>query len=182
MQRLTVRGRLAYDLPPRRSSKPYDKRSLVATLPDDDLDLLYQWFVERRYGQALRLNRPIFGTHVTIVRHEEHVPNMQYWGKYEGVDIDVEYDVELRRHFGFWSLPVYSDVFQQIRAELGLPPEPDFHITIGRQFDWQPIPPAARRYAHQIRREREERERRCEEHSGSSPPSESGTISPQSIR
>ncbi|WP_151633848.1 hypothetical protein [Noviherbaspirillum aerium] len=159
MKRLTVRGRLAYDLPPRRSSKPYDKRSLVATLPEDDLDLLYQWFIERRYGQALRLNRPIFGTHVTIVRHEEHVPNMQLWGKYEGVEVDIAYDVEVRRHFGFWSLPVYSEEFQQIRAELGLPPEPDFHITIGRQFDWQPIPPAARRYAHQLRKEREERER-----------------------
>ncbi len=32
-----------HDMPPKRSSKPYDKRSLVTTLPDDDLDLLYQW-------------------------------------------------------------------------------------------------------------------------------------------
>lgn len=158
MQRLTARGRLTYYLPPRASKKPYTKRSLVATLPHDDLDLLYQWFIVREYGQAMRLNRPIFGTHVTIVRHEEDVPNMAAWGKYEGVEVDIEYDVVVRNHFGFWSLPVYNEWFQEVRQELGLPPEPDFHITVGRQFDWQPIPLSARRYAWEIRRERERRD------------------------
>ena len=156
--RLMAQGALAYNLPPRRSTKPYNKRSLVATLPDDDLDLLYQWFVIRQYGQALHLNRPIFGTHVTVVRPDEDVPKMTLWGKYEGVRVNVEYDVELRNHFGFWSLPVYSNYFQEIRLELGLHPEPDFHITIGRQFDWQPIPVSARRYAAEIRAERLARE------------------------
>jgi hypothetical protein len=159
MQRLTTRGTLAYNLPPLSSKKPYTKRSLVATLPRDDLDLLYQWFIERQYGQALRLNRPLFGTHVTIVRHSEHVPDMTAWGKYEGVQVDIEYDVVVRNHFGFWSLPVYNDWFQEIRRELGLPPEPDFHITVGRQFDWQPVPASARRYAFEIRRARELSER-----------------------
>jgi hypothetical protein len=159
MRRLSTHAKLAYDLPPRSSKKPYNKRSLVATLPHDDLDLLYQWFIVREYGQALRLNRPIFGTHVTIVRHEEDVPNMALWGKYEGVEVDVDYDVVVRNHFGFWSLPVYNEWFQQIRRELGLPPERDFHITIGRQFDWQPVAPSARRYAFEIRHEREMRER-----------------------
>ncbi|RJF96152.1 hypothetical protein [Noviherbaspirillum saxi] len=158
MKRYVIRGRLAYDLPPIRSDKPYNKRSLVATLPHDDLDLLYQWFVERQYGQALRLNRPIFGTHVTIVRHGEDIPNMEYWGKYEGLEVDIEYDVGVRNHFDFWSLPVYSDWFQQVRRELGLAREPDFHITIGRQFDWQPIPASARRYGHEQRAERHPRE------------------------
>jgi hypothetical protein len=157
-QRLFIRGTLAYDLPPRASKKPYLKRSLVATLPHDDLDLLYQWFIERQYGQALRLNRPIFGTHVTIVRHGEPVADWGLWGKYQGMEVDIAYDVELRNHFGFWSLPVYNDWFQDIRRELGLPPEPDFHITIGRQFDWQPVPASARRHACDIRRERQQRE------------------------
>ncbi|HEV2609257.1 MAG TPA: hypothetical protein VGU61_03225 [Noviherbaspirillum sp.] len=155
MPRFITRGRLAYNMPPLSSKKPYTKRSLVATLPRDDLDLLYQWFIEREYGQALRLNRPIFGTHVTIVRHSEDVPNMAAWGKYEGREVEVAYDVVLRNHFGFWSLPVYDEWFQEVRAELGLPPEPDFHITVGRQFEWQPIAPGARRHASEIRRERE---------------------------
>ena len=80
---------------------------------------------------------------------------MDLWRKYEGMEVEIRYDVVVRNHFGFWSLPVYNRWFQEIRAELGLPPEPDFHITIGRQFDWQPVPPSARRYAHQIRKERE---------------------------
>jgi hypothetical protein len=155
MQRLTARGRMAYNLPPIASKKPYAKRSLVAALPRDDLDLLYQWFIMRRYGQALRLNRPMFGTHVTIVRPEEAVPDMRAWGKYEGREVDVEYDVVLRHHGRFWSLPVYSDWFQEVRRELGLPPASDFHITVGRQFDWQPVPQSAQRTAASIRRERE---------------------------
>jgi hypothetical protein len=155
MQRLTVRGRMAYNLPPIASKRPYTKRSLVAALPRDDLDLLYQWFIERRYGQALRLNRPMFGTHVTIVPPEESPPNMRAWGKYEGMEIDIEYDVVLRHHGCFWSLPVYCDWFQQVRRELGLAPAADFHITVGRQLDWQPVPPGAQRTAAAIRRERE---------------------------
>lgn len=158
-QRLTTHGRLAYNLPPLSSKKPFTKRSLVATLPRDDLDLLYQWFIVRAYGQSMRLNRPLFGTHVTIVWPQESVPNMAPWGKYEGRVVAIEYDVVLRRHFGFWSLPVYNDWFQEIRGELGLAPAPDFHITIGRQFDWQPVPPSARRFAGDIRREREQAER-----------------------
>jgi hypothetical protein len=163
MQRIVTRGRLAYNMPPISSKKPYTKRSLVVTLPRDDLDLLYQWFIERRHGQALRLNRPIFGTHVTIVRHNEDVPNMALWGRYEGLEVDIEYDVVLRNHFGFWSLPVYNTWFQEVRYELGLPPEPDFHITVGRQFEWQPIPASARRQACDIRRERERYESNCGE-------------------
>jgi len=160
-RRLVTRGTLAYDLPPRASKKPYTKRSLVATLPHDDLDLLYQWFIVRQYGQALRLNRPIFGTHVTIVRDGEPVADWALWGKHQGVEVDIAYDVVLRNHFGFWSLPVYNDWFQEIRRELGLPPALDFHITIGRQFDWQPVPASARRHASDIRRERQQWESAC---------------------
>lgn len=155
MQRLIARGRMAYNLPPIASKKHYAKRSLVAALPRDDLDLLYQWFIERQYGQALRLNRPMFGTHVTIVTPEETVPDMRAWGKYEGREVDIEYDVVLRHHGPFWSLPVYSDWFQEVRRELGMPPSADFHITVGRQFSWQPIAQSARRTAASIRRERE---------------------------
>lgn len=64
--------------------------------------------------------------------------------------MDIEYDLELRRYFGIWSLPVYSEDFQRIRAELGLPSEPDLHITIGREVDGHPVPPAGRRDADQV--------------------------------
>jgi hypothetical protein len=80
---------------------------------------------------------------------------MRAWGKYEGREVDIEYDVVLRHHGRFWSLPVYSDWFQEVRRELGLPPASDFHITVGRQFDWQPVPQSAQRTAASIRRERE---------------------------
>ncbi len=181
MRRFITQGRLAYNMPPLSSKKPYTKRSLVATLPRDDLDRLYQWFIERRHGQALRLNRPIFGTHVTIVRHNENVPDMTAWGRYEGREVAIAYDVVLRNHYGFWSLPVYNEWFQEVRAELGLPPEPDFHITVGRQFDWQPIAHGARRDASDIRLERERRERTLSSYRLPGSSSELPTPSPVTI-
>lgn len=130
-------------------------RTLIVQLPRDDLDLYYQWFITRHHGQNLQLQRPMYGPHVTIVSGNEHVPNLKAWKKYQGNVITFEYDTVIRNHWQFWSLPVYSEQFQSIRKELGLKAEPDFHITIGRQFDWQPISHHAKRRASEIRRERE---------------------------
>lgn len=108
---------------------------------------------------SIALESPFIWNICHHLRHEESVPNMALWGKYEGFEVDIQYDTELRNQFAFWSLPVYNEWFQAIREELGLMLEPDFYITFGRQFNWQPIPASARRYAYEIRREREQWER-----------------------
>jgi len=39
---------------------------------------------------------------------------------------------------GFWSLTVYSKELVDIRRELNLRTDFRLHMTIGRQFTWQP--------------------------------------------
>lgn len=147
-----------YNPSPLDSRKQAATSSLVVMLERDDLDLYYQWFITRTHGQNMRLQRPMFGTHVTVVRNDEIVPNIHLWGKYEGRKVDIEYDTILRNHTVFWSLPVYNDALQEIRSELGLPLERDFHITVGRQYDWQPVPPGAMYEAWQLRLFRQQAE------------------------
>lgn len=156
--RLRTKGVLTYDPVPLAGRKSASTRSLIVTLPQDDLDLYYQWFITRAHGQALKIQRPLFGLHVTVVRNDERVPNMDAWGKHAGVEVSLEYDTVLRNHTVFWSLPVYNDDLQEIRAELGLPPERDFHITIGRQYEWQPVPAHAQFEAWELRKQREDQE------------------------
>lgn len=157
-QRFITQGRITYDAQPLNSRKGAATRSMVVTLEKDDLDIYYQWFIQRKFGQSLKLQRPMFGTHVTVVRNDEDVPNLSAWGKHEGAVIDIEYDTVLRNHTVFWSLPVYNSYLQDIREELGLPAERDFHITIGRQFEWQYVPPHAQFEAWELRYMREMQE------------------------
>lgn len=154
--RIKAQGKLVYD--PHRGSdfrKTGKTRTLIVQLSRDDLDLYYQWFVRRQFGEGMALQRPMFGTHVTIVGGAERVPNMDAWKRHQGETVTFEYGPAVRNHWHFWSLPVYCEYFQELRAELGMKREPDFHITIGRQYDWQPIPKKARRRAWEIRLEEE---------------------------
>lgn len=137
--RLKATGRLIYDPARPNFNKEYKLRTLIVQLPRDDLDLYYQWFIERHHGQWLKLQRPMYGVHVTVVSGKERVPNMKAWKKHAGREISFEYDPVVRRHWQFWSLPAYSEQLQELRVELGLKTEHDFHITIGRQFDWQAV-------------------------------------------
>jgi len=153
--RLTAKGRLFYDPIRQDFKKQHKMRTLIVQLPRDDLDLYYQWFIEKNFGQSMKLQRPMYGAHVTIVGGNERVPNMAAWKKHQNEEIVFEYDPVVRNHWQFWSLPVYCKRFDEIRAELGMKLEPDFHITIGRQFDWQPVSKTAKRRASEIRRSRE---------------------------
>ena len=154
MERILTKGRLVYDPVRHDFKKAHKTRTLIIQLARDDLDLYYQWFITRHGGQNLQLQRPMYGTHVTLVGGAEFVPRLDRWKKHEGKIIEFEYDPVVRNHQMFWSLPVYGDHLQEYRLELGMKPEPDFHITVGRQYDWQPIPRSARRRASEIRRER----------------------------
>ena len=134
MEFLKTTGRLVYE-PDRGQDfkKAYKQRTLVAELPWDDLDLYYQWFLRKRYGEYPRLARPMFGKHVTIVRGDERGFTSPNWKKHEGETLDIYYVPDLELTFKFWSLPVKGDGLFELRRELGLTAFHDFHITIARQ-------------------------------------------------
>lgn len=184
--RIKARGRIVYDPKRENFNKTHKMRTMIIDLPKDDLDRLYMWFVARhvksyanlphttdtvarekdenetwmrpyhRPGASFELLRPMYGKHITIVGGNEHVKNMHLWKKHEGEIVEFEYAPVPRQHWQFWSLPVYGDHLQEFRRELGLKDEKDFHITIGRLHDWQPVPRAARRKAWEARKQLEE--------------------------
>lgn len=140
MQWLKTEGKLKYD-PVRGEDfrKKHKSRTLIVELPRDQMDLYYIWFLQKKFGTFLHLDRPMFGLHVTVVSGKERVPRPEFWKKYEGEKIEIEYGVELRKNWQFWTLPVKANLkLTAVRAELGLPAGYHFHITVARlNQDWQ---------------------------------------------
>ena len=86
-----------------------------------------------------------YKAHITIVRSgKERVPNMIFWGKYEGVIINFEYNSEIKSDLRYFWLDVFSNDIGNIREELGLErfrndltfggiQRTSYHITIGNK-------------------------------------------------
>jgi len=91
----------------------------------------------KAYGQWLKLQSPMFGSHITVVRPQEVDLHHSKWRAYEGESVEIEYS-SLERHWEFWSLNVYSRRLVDIRRELGLRTDFRLHTTVGRQYPWQP--------------------------------------------
>ena len=119
--------------------KQYKTRTLIIDIGNrgNELDLYYQWFLKKKFGSFLEMQRPLFGTHVTVVGGTEYIPNLSAWKKYEREQVEFEYSPELNLTYQFWSLPVRCHRARQIRDELGLKQKINLHITIGRLHNWQ---------------------------------------------
>lgn len=138
---LKTSGKLIYEPFRRDFKKTHKVRTLILDLKRDDLDLYYQWFLRKQYGEYLYMNRPMYGLHVTVVAGNEHIDKskLKFWKTHQNEVFDIEYDPStLTSNWAFWNIKVKSDDLMAIRKELGLSSNFDFHITIGRQHDWQP--------------------------------------------
>lgn len=94
----------------------------------------YAWFLKKQTG--IILQKPAWGSHVSVVRGEEPV-NKDLWKKYDNEVITIEYDPDVRTNSDHWWLRVTSERMFDIREELGLirKHELSLHLTLGR-----PIP------------------------------------------
>lgn len=138
---LKTKGKLVYDPTRQDFKKTHKSRTLILELPRDQLDLYYRWFLKKQFGSWFELQRPMWGLHVTVVRGDEFIPKdkLNLWKRNAGEVVEISYSVsQVERHWAFWSLTVESPRLVEIRKELGLTPIHRFHITIGRQYDWQP--------------------------------------------
>jgi len=95
-----------------------------------DLILYYCWFIQRRFG--IKLQRPLHGSHITVVRGEV-IKSLEKWNAYQGSIIQFHYSNIIGTNGKHWWLEVYSPCLISIRQELGLDPQPeyDLHLTIG---------------------------------------------------
>ena len=146
---IKVKGKLVYD-PARNVSvtkeavkfkKVHKLHALVVELPWSQLHLYYQWFLRKEFGSWFELQPPMYGLHVTVVRGDERIDSehLKLWEKYDGQEIEIAYDPsKIELHWQFWYIDVVSPKLHEIRKELGLHNHHRLHLTIGRQYDWQP--------------------------------------------
>lgn len=106
---------------------------MIATI-DGEYSEYYSWFIKRRTGVILQ--SPAWGSHISVIRGEQP-PNEELWKKYQGDEIKVLYDPDVRTNGEHWWMRAHCPEFLDIREELGLPRfgRMNLHLTIGR-----PIP------------------------------------------
>ncbi len=104
---------------------------------DPEITNYYRALIPRH----IKLNRQMYPPHVSVVR-KEVPPNPEFWGKYEGEEIDFMYDNAIQSGTVYWWLNCFSKRLEDIRLELGLlvdspytkPPEgyaKCWHSTLG---------------------------------------------------
>jgi hypothetical protein len=106
--------------------------SLVVANVDPGIAEYYRWWVKKQHG--LQLQNTAWYPHITVVDGKVNSGRGSEWKKYQSAVIDFEYSAELEQHWKFWVLPVRSRQLEMIRHGLGLNPDYNFHITVGRMF------------------------------------------------
>ncbi len=128
----TSSGLLVYDPPP-KTGTALGKWWLIAECCPDLARYYRDTFAWQYRARGLKLQRPSWDSHVSIIRCEEP-PRYDLWRKWDGKVIEFRYDPELKTNDEYYWLDVECEEFLNIREELGLPRQPIFglHLTIGR--------------------------------------------------
>ena len=66
------------------------------------------------------VNHQRYGAHISVVRREIPV-NLEFWGKYEGQEVEFVYDSEVKWGRVYYWLNTFSEKLEKVRTELGLP-------------------------------------------------------------
>ena len=98
---------------------------------DDEIVEYYRWWVQRMYH--MKLQRPLFGAHISVMRGEEPTHGHDLWGTHQDVRVEIKYGHELTSVHGYWFLSARCEVLEEVRQSFGLSPQPEFgfHLTIG---------------------------------------------------
>jgi hypothetical protein len=75
----------------------------------------------------IKSNRQMYSAHISVVRNEMPI-NLQYWGKYEGEEIEFIYTPGVQFGKVYCWLNVWCKRLEEIRLELGLPVSSQFTL------------------------------------------------------
>jgi len=93
----------------------------------------------------LLAQKPRWPPHITVVRAGKDLPtHLEHWGKYEGKEVTLNYDPEIRIDKTYYWVNVWCEFLTAVREELGLPPKSRwtlppsgghqcFHLTIANK-------------------------------------------------
>lgn len=100
---------------------------------DDEISQYYRSMFYREYPWKGKLTRPVWGTHISVIRGER-IPNMQLWGIDANKIVEFEYDGGVIDNGEYYWLKARCPALSELREKYGLPKEPrfGFHLTIGR--------------------------------------------------
>ena len=100
---------------------------------DDAISEYYRCLFYREYPHLGKLTRPVWGTHVSIIRGER-IPNYNLWKMDANKIIEFEYEPGVHDNGEYYWLNVKCDKLAEIRKLYGLKRNPQFglHLTIGR--------------------------------------------------
>jgi hypothetical protein len=79
-----------------------------------------------------KVQAPLWETHISVIRGEEP-PDKRAWERFNGVEVEFDYEPVLRETQGYLWAAVVCETALRHREELGLPrdPDPALHMTVG---------------------------------------------------
>lgn len=100
---------------------------------DDEISKYYRCMFSREYPWRGKLTRPVWGTHISIIRGE-NIPNAKLWGLDANKVIEFEYEGGIIDNNEYYWLKAKCPYLSELREKYGLSREPrfGFHLTIGR--------------------------------------------------
>ena len=133
--RFLVKGKIKSGLKKPNSNQDW---WMVLNDIDEQIGKYYRHLYHLDSYKSKKLAKNYWGSHVTIVRNEIP-PNIEKWFSYHNEEVEfkiissVKDNYSPERYRSFYWLNVQCSRFDDIREELGLPPNPDrtYHMTIG---------------------------------------------------
>lgn len=104
----------------------------VVLMCDDEISKYYRTLYSREFPFKPKLNRPIWGAHISVIRGEK-IPNIEQWGISANKIIEFEYTPGVLDNNKFFWLKVNCNELSNLRIKYGLSKNPQFgfHLTIG---------------------------------------------------
>ena len=133
-------GIIRYD--PRRPDMKRGTKWWAIVKVDRQITAYYRWWVKKELH--VDLCQPSFDAHISIIRGERPpADKMELWKKYDGVEIEFEYEHNVRRSGDttgwdrpdyYWFVTINCPLLKKIRDEFGFPSNWRQHLTIGRTY------------------------------------------------
>ena len=100
---------------------------------DDEISKYYRHLFYKEYPWLGKLTRPVWGTHISVIRGE-NVPRSDLWKMDANKVVEFEYEPGVQDNGEYYWLKVHCDELLDLRAKYGLQRYPRFglHLTIGR--------------------------------------------------
>lgn len=131
MKEFQAKGKIIYDPVAGKAQNPW---WVIVECPKDIMDYYHYW-LEREEG--VKLNKPLFGSHISVVRGEEPAESSKHlWKVCHEEEVEFAYSHEIMNNGEYYWLEIDCMKLNELRETLGLEEKVQFgfHLTIGRVF------------------------------------------------